>query len=69
MDEREVDGSIIIILTYIKNKKGQLSNSKKLSLHAKSGLKAVLGFYKDDFLTNVKLYNLQLIQREIGNIK
>ena len=37
------------MLTYVKNKKEQLLNNKELSLYAKSDLKAVLGFYKDDF--------------------
>ena len=57
------------MLVAIKIRKVSYRIARRLSLYVKSGLKVVLGFYKDDLQTGIKLYNLQLVQREMGKVK
>ena len=53
----------------IKIRKDSYRIARRLSLYVKSGLEVVLNLYKDDFQAGIKLYNLQLVQREIGKVK
>ena len=46
------------MLVAIKIRKNNYRITRRLSLHAKSGLGVVLSFYKDDLKTSIKLYNL-----------
>ena len=57
------------MLAAVKIRKDNYRIAKRLSLYVKSGLEVVLSLYKNDFQTGIKLYNLQLIQREIGKMK